>query len=156
MPDLNIKETLSFWVLFWIIIYLICLGVCYFIERSRGMFKKRFVTSILTLFLGLVFILFYTTRTVESNILWTSIISTIFFIISISILFIKPTKKKRRHFDETKQHVMKKQNQRCAHCRKKLKYGYDFDHKNNDRSNNHFSNCQVLCTACHRKKTFTI
>ena len=30
---------------------------------------------------------------------------------------------------------------------------YDFDHKDNDRSNNSYSNCQALCPICHAIKT---
>ena len=31
--------------------------------------------------------------------------------------------------------------------------GWDYDHKNGDRSNNKLSNCQALCPNCHAKKT---
>lgn len=30
---------------------------------------------------------------------------------------------------------------------------FDFDHIDNDRSNNDFSNCQALCPNCHAIKT---
>jgi len=29
----------------------------------------------------------------------------------------------------------------------------EFDHIDGNRSNNHWSNCQVLCPTCHRRKT---
>jgi hypothetical protein len=42
-------------------------------------------------------------------------------------------------------------------CRKKLswdkKYEFEFDHKNNDSSNNSEKNCFIVCNDCHKKHT---
>lgn len=51
-----------------------------------------------------------------------------------------------------KNKILKKQKYKCAKCKKILRI-YDFDHKNNDRSNNSYSNCQALCLICHAMKT---
>ena len=52
-----------------------------------------------------------------------------------------------------KREALRKQKTKCARCKRKLvEYGLDFDHRNGDRSNNKLSNCQVLCTPCHRRK----
>lgn len=80
------------------------------------------------------------------------------FLIGIGILYflIKSRKKKfviRQHFsNEVKSQILKKQNYKCANCKKLLNI-YDFDHKDDDRSNNSYSNCQVLCPICHAIKT---
>jgi hypothetical protein len=51
-----------------------------------------------------------------------------------------------------KQNVLRKQDHKCAHCRKTLNV-VDWDHKNGDRSNNQENNCQALCPNCHAIKT---
>jgi hypothetical protein len=51
-----------------------------------------------------------------------------------------------------KENILRKQNHRCAHCRKTLNV-VDWDHKNGDRSNNKENNCQALCPNCHAIKT---
>ncbi len=51
-----------------------------------------------------------------------------------------------------KENIMRKQDHKCAHCKKYLKV-YDFDHKNGNRSDNRESNCQALCPNCHAIKT---
>ena len=60
----------------------------------------------------------------------------------------------RKAFSEVvRKEVIIKQKYRCYKCRKKLlPYGKDFHHKDGNRSNNKISNCQVLCTPCHRRR----
>ena len=79
------------------------------------------------------------------------------FLIGIGILYflIKSRKKfviRQQFSSEVKSQILKKQNYKCATCKKFLNV-YDFDHKNNDRSNNSYSNCQALCPICHAIKT---
>jgi uncharacterized paraquat-inducible protein A len=79
------------------------------------------------------------------------------FLIGIGILyFIIKLRKKymiRQHFsNEVKSQILKKQKYKCASCKKFLNV-YDFDHKDNDRSNNSYNNCQALCPICHAIKT---
>jgi hypothetical protein len=63
------------------------------------------------------------------------------------------TKKERRGFhDIVKERVLKKQNHRCAHCKRLLNV-VDWDHKNGKRYDNSESNCQALCPNCHAIKT---
>jgi len=57
--------------------------------------------------------------------------------------------KKTGKFDETV-------HSKCRECGKVLRWGthtYDFDHKDNNPSNNRQSNCVLYCTACHRAIT---
>lgn len=59
----------------------------------------------------------------------------------------------RQYFSsEIKSQILKKQNYKCAGCKKFLNV-YDFDHIDNDRSNNDYNNCQALCPICHALKT---
>lgn len=65
----------------------------------------------------------------------------------------KKNPKKRKQFSKlTKKKILEIQRNRCANCGKKLKI-WDFDHIDDDRTNNDISNCQALCPACHRLKT---
>ena len=83
------------------------------------------------------------------------IIAVLLWIIAVIILVSRSTKKeKRRHFTQAvKRHVIRKQKGKCITCKRKLEaYGSDLHHKNGDRSNNKLSNCEVLCTPCHRRK----
>ncbi len=72
----------------------------------------------------------------------------------IGIVIKKLTRKKeRRGFPEiVKARVIKKQNHRCAHCKRLLDV-VDWDHKNGKRYDNSESNCQALCPNCHAIKT---
>ena len=81
-------------------------------------------------------------------------IAVILFGIAIWILVSKSSKEKRRHFSGiVRREVIQKQKGKCASCKRKLlPFGMDLDHKNGDRSNNKPSNCQILCTPCHRRK----
>ena len=57
---------------------------------------------------------------------------------------------------EQKRKRLEKQKDRCANpkCRKPIKKPLlDWDHKDGNRSNNSFSNCQALCLPCHRLKS---
>jgi peptidoglycan/LPS O-acetylase OafA/YrhL len=84
-------------------------------------------------------------------------IAFIICIVAMAMLLSSPAKKgKRRSFSIlVKTEAVRKQKAKCARCKRKLvDYGLDFDHKNGDRSNNKLSNCQVLCTPCHRRKHF--
>ena len=59
----------------------------------------------------------------------------------------------RQYFSsEIKSQILKEQNYKCAGCKKSLNV-YDFDHIDNDRSNNDYNNCQALCPICHALKT---
>ena len=70
--------------------------------------------------------------------------------------FVFKTKRKvvnRQSFSNlVKNKILKKQKYKCAKCKKTLSI-YDFDHKDDDRSNNSYSNCQALCLICHAMKT---
>jgi hypothetical protein len=70
--------------------------------------------------------------------------------------FVFKTKRKvvnRQSFSNSvKNKILKKQKYKCAKCKKNLSI-YDFDHKDDDRSNNSYSNCQALCLICHAMKT---
>ncbi|HJT85674.1 MAG TPA: HNH endonuclease signature motif containing protein [Nitrososphaeraceae archaeon] len=70
--------------------------------------------------------------------------------------FVFKTKRKvvnRQSFSNlVKNEILKKQKYKCAKCKKTLSI-YDFDHKDDDRSNNSYSNCQALCLICHAVKT---
>lgn len=82
-------------------------------------------------------------------------IAFVIWIIVIAILLSGRIKKgKRKSFSIlVKREAILKQKTRCVRCKRKLiEYGHDFDHKNGDRSNNKLSNCQALCTPCHRRK----
>ena len=82
-------------------------------------------------------------------------IAFVIWIVAIAVLLSSPAKKgKRKSFSIlVKREAVRKQKAKCATCKRKLvDYGLDFDHKNGDRSNNKLSNCQVLCTPCHRRK----
>jgi hypothetical protein len=62
-------------------------------------------------------------------------------------------RRERQHFsDSVKQNILRKQDHKCAHCKRILNV-VDWDHKNGDRSNNNESNCQALCPNCHAIKT---
>jgi hypothetical protein len=63
--------------------------------------------------------------------------------------------KDRRDFPDTiKERVLKKQNHRCANCKRLLNV-VDWDHKNSKRYDNSESNCLALCPNCHAIKTRT-
>jgi hypothetical protein len=82
-------------------------------------------------------------------------IAFVIWIVGIAVLLSGQVKKeKRKSFSIlVKSEAVRKQKTRCARCKRKLvEYGHDFDHKNGDRSNNKLSNCQALCTPCHRRK----
>jgi hypothetical protein len=49
-----------------------------------------------------------------------------------------------------------KSTSKCRKCKAYLIWGnrgYDFDHYNNDNSNNSQNNCKLLCKTCHGKAT---
>ena len=87
-----------------------------------------------------------------------AIIIAILFVISCIALAIRKLKrrgkhKERQHFsDSVKESVLRKQDHKCAHCKRILNV-VDWDHKDRDRSNNSESNCQALCPNCHAIKT---
>ena len=60
---------------------------------------------------------------------------------------------KRKSFpNSVKESVLRKQNHRCSTCHRILTI-VDFDHIDDDRSNNNYSNCQALCPNCHAEKS---
>lgn len=65
----------------------------------------------------------------------------------------KRTNRVRKGFSQgTRERILRKQNYRCAYCRKVLKV-IDYHHKNGNRSDNRENNCQALCPNCHAIKT---
>jgi len=65
----------------------------------------------------------------------------------------KRKSRERKGFPKhVKEGILRKQGNKCAHCRKVLNV-VDWDHKNGDRSNNKENNCQALCPNCHAVKT---
>jgi hypothetical protein len=83
------------------------------------------------------------------------LIAIILWIFAAGVLISNSARKEnRKSFSEVvRKEVVQKQKSRCARCKRKLEeYGADFHHKNGDRSNNKLSNCQMLCTPCHRRK----
>ena len=60
----------------------------------------------------------------------------------------------RRAFTQAvRREAICKQRYRCHICKRSLQpNAIDFHHKDGNRSNNKVSNCQVLCTPCHRSK----
>jgi len=61
----------------------------------------------------------------------------------------------RKDFEKrTKQAVLMQQNYQCNRCGIFLRFR-DFDHIDDDPSNNDYSNCQALCLNCHAEKTRT-
>jgi hypothetical protein len=65
---------------------------------------------------------------------------------------IKKSRERKDFHSYVKQNILRKQDHKCAHCRKILNV-VDWDHKNGDRSNNQENNCQALCPNCHAIKT---
>jgi hypothetical protein len=93
----------------------------------------------------------------DNNVILNRYLLLSLFLIGIGILyFLLKLRKKfmiRQHFSsEVKSQILEKQNYKCASCKKFLNI-YDFDHKDNDRSNNSYRNCQALCPLCHAIKT---
>jgi len=65
----------------------------------------------------------------------------------------KKKKGKRKNFTKKTQDLkLKQENHRCESCGKYRKH-LDFHHKDGDPSNNHISNCKLLCPDCHAEKT---
>lgn len=65
----------------------------------------------------------------------------------------KSTNRVRKGFSQgTRERILRKQNYRCAYCRKVLNV-IDYHHKNGNRSDNRENNCQALCPNCHAIKT---
>ena len=63
----------------------------------------------------------------------------------------------REPFSElVKQTTLQNQDDKCNMCNISLnKYVIEYDHIDNDKTNNQLSNCQALCVNCHSKKTRT-
>ena len=61
--------------------------------------------------------------------------------------------RERQYFTESvKEHILDKQHHKCADCNRLLNV-VDYDHKDNNRSNNKESNSVALCPNCHAVKT---
>ena len=61
--------------------------------------------------------------------------------------------KDRKSFSKsTKNKVLKNQNQKCKNCGEKSDI-FDYDHIDENSSNNRLENCQALCPNCHAKKS---
>ena len=63
----------------------------------------------------------------------------------------------REPFSElVKQTTLQNQDDKCNMCNMSLnKYVIEYDHIDNDKTNNQLSNCQALCINCHSKKIRT-
>ena len=63
----------------------------------------------------------------------------------------------REPFSElVKQTTLQNQDGKCNMCNISLnKYVIEYDHIDNDKTNNQLSNCQALCINCHSKKIRT-
>ena len=63
----------------------------------------------------------------------------------------------REPFSElVKQTALQNQDGKCNMCNMSLSnYVIEYDHIDNDRTNNQLSNCQALCINCHSKKIRT-
>lgn len=64
----------------------------------------------------------------------------------------KKSKERKSFAQLVRTNVLKKQDNKCDHCRKNLTV-VDFHHKNGDRSDNRQKNCQALCPNCHAIET---
>ena len=62
------------------------------------------------------------------------------------------TSKRRQFFKLDKKQVLIKQNFQCASCKNTLEFP-EFDHIDDNSSNNDIANCQALCANCHARKT---
>ena len=60
----------------------------------------------------------------------------------------------REPFSElVKQTTLQNQDDKCNMCNMSLnKYVIEYDHIDNDKTNNQLSNCQALCINCHSEK----
>ena len=90
-----------------------------------------------------------------------SIIPLLTSIVIFSIIQIEQKQHKKRMvyltrepFSElVKQTTLQNQDGKCNMCNISLnKYVIEYDHIDNDRTNNQLSNCQALCINCHSKK----
>ena len=90
-----------------------------------------------------------------------SIIPLLTSIVIFSIIQIEQKQHKKRMvyltrepFSElVKQTTLQNQDDKCNMCNISLnKYVIEYDHIDNDKTNNQLSNCQVLCINCHSKK----
>jgi hypothetical protein len=63
----------------------------------------------------------------------------------------------REPFSElVKQSTLQNQDGKCNMCNMSLSnYVIEYDHIDNDKTNNQLSNCQALCINCHSKKIRT-
>ena len=70
-----------------------------------------------------------------------------------TVVYKENKKKIRKEFSNSVcRAVLLKQKALCAVCKKFYKT-WDFDHIDEDRSNNEQSNCQALCRNCHGEKS---
>jgi len=130
--------------------------VIWWFKRERSL-NLKFAMGII--FIGQIFMFLFDESYIDedNNVILNRYLLLSLFLIGIGILYylIKLRKKLmiRQHFSsEVKSQILKKQNYKCASCKKFLNI-YDFDHKDNDRSNNSYNNCQALCPICHAIKT---
>lgn len=86
-----------------------------------------------------------------------TLLVVILFLLAVGFIALRLRKKgkpkERKGFSQNiKENVLRKQDHKCAHCKKLLNV-VDWDHKNGNRSDNRESNCQALCPNCHAIKT---
>lgn len=130
--------------------------VLWWFKRERSL-NLKFAMGII--FTGQIVIFLFGDSYIDedNNFIFNKYLLFSLFLIGVGILYflIKSRKKFviRQHFsNDVKSQILRKQKYKCAICKKFLNV-YDFDHKDNDRSNNSYSNCQALCPICHAIKT---
>ena len=93
-----------------------------------------------------------------------SIIPLLTSIVIFAIIQIEKNQHKKRMVHLTrepfselvKQTTLQNQDGKCNMCNISLsKYVIEYDHIDNDKTNNQLSNCQALCINCHSKKIRT-
>ncbi|MBA3751037.1 MAG: HNH endonuclease [Nitrosopumilus sp.] len=87
------------------------------------------------------------------------IVGGVLFLVLFILVIIEFKSRSRRNQKERKgfplslrEKVLRKQDHKCAQCRKLLNV-VDYDHKNGNRFDNRECNCQALCPNCHAIKT---
>lgn len=105
--------------------------------------------NLIVIFFSKVFDLFVRP---SSIVLLFSILATGIVLNYLKKLKKDPNKARKGFSQGTRERILRKQNRRCAYCRKNLTV-IDYHHTNGNRSDNRENNCQALCPNCHAIKT---